>query len=143
MIVYLDASSLIKFHIEEEGSGAVRSMMALAPSLIMSRVGYAEARSGLARARDAGRLQDTAYRAARLTLDIQWAGIVIVDVSETLIQNAGDLAERHLLRGFDSIHLASALLAQDQGGEPVTFSAWDSRLLVAAQTEGLVIAPNA
>jgi len=94
LIVYLDASSLIKFHIEEEGSGAVRSMMALAPSLIMSRVGYAEARSGLARARDAGRLQDTAYRAARLTLDIQWAGIVIVDVSETLIQNASDLAER-------------------------------------------------
>jgi hypothetical protein len=66
---------------------------------------------------------------------------VVVEVSRFLVHRAGDLAARHLIRGFDSIHLASALALRASIGEPLTFSAWDDRLLAAAQAEGLTVAP--
>ena len=141
MTLYFDTSSLLKFHIEEEGSESVRHLMASRQPLAMSRVAYPEARSGLARAYQAGRLNDTEYGSALGTFELQWVGVVIIEVSDGLSLSAGNLAERYLLRGFDAIHLASALAFQDSIGEPVTFSAWDDRLLAAAQAERLSVAP--
>jgi len=50
---------------------------------------------------------------------------------------ARDLIQRHPLRGFDAVHLASALSLKNALGEEVTFSAADGRLLRAAGAENL------
>jgi len=143
LTLYLDTSSLLKFHIEEEGSESLRRLMASRQSFAMSRVAYPEARSGLAGAHRAGRLTEAEYRNAIRSLEIQWMGVLILDLSDKLSRWAGNLAERYLLRGFDAIHLASALAFQESIDEQVTFSAWDDRLLTAARAEGLTIAPTA
>jgi hypothetical protein len=44
---------------------------------------------------------------------------------------------RHPLRGFDAIHLASAIRLQQQLGEEIRVIASDDRLLTAAEEEGL------
>jgi len=50
---------------------------------------------------------------------------------------AGDLAEKHGLRGFDAIHLASAVTLREKLASPVTFSCYDIRLQNASQREKL------
>jgi len=69
--------------------------------------------------------------------------MIVLEASERLVRSAGMLAERYILRGFDAIHLASALFFWRESGEVVTFSAWDDRLLAAAAAEGLTPAPTA
>jgi len=60
-----------------------------------------------------------------------------IKASEALIQEAASLAERHRLRGYDAIHLASAILLKNRLAEPVVFSSWDVALEAAARREGL------
>jgi hypothetical protein len=71
-------------------------------------------------------------------LDAYYDAIVAVDVSEGIVRHAGDLAERHDLRGYDAVHLASAL-AVVPAGEPLV--TWDTALADAARLEGLAVVP--
>ena len=50
---------------------------------------------------------------------------------------AGDLSEKHSLRGFDAIHLASAVTLREKLASGVTFSCSDMRLQIASQREKL------
>jgi hypothetical protein len=47
---------------------------------------------------------------------------------------AGDLAERHALRGHDAVHLASALLFRNA---EVLLATWDGDLATAAVRAGI------
>jgi hypothetical protein len=61
--------------------------------------------------------------------------LLSLDVAEPLARQAGDLAERHRLRGLDALHLASYLaIATEFGGEDVRFSSADTALLRAARS---------
>ena len=58
----------------------------------------------------------------------------LVEVTPQLEEDAGDLAERHALSGFDAIHLASALTLT---GLPIIIATWDLRLRRATRSAGL------
>jgi uncharacterized protein len=58
-------------------------------------------------------------------------------VDAQLALDAGELAERFALRGYDAVHLASALSA---GGQ-VTLVSWDAALRNAAEQNGCALAP--
>ncbi|MDM8563422.1 hypothetical protein QUF54_08725 [Candidatus Marithioploca araucensis] len=45
----------------------------------------------------------------------------------------------HNLRGFDAVHLASALFLQEQLQQPLPFSTFDNRLRHAAIAENLQV----
>jgi uncharacterized protein len=62
---------------------------------------------------------------------------VRVELDHDVLTRARALIQRHALRGFDGIHLASALHLHREVAEPVTFVAADDRLLQAAEAEGL------
>jgi predicted nucleic acid-binding protein len=51
------------------------------------------------------------------------------------VHEAGELAEARALRGFDAVHLASAL----QNGPDTVVVTGDKRLAAAARAEGLVV----
>ena len=59
-------------------------------------------------------------------------------MTDEVVRHAGDLAERHALRGYDAVHLASALAAAADDAVLVT---WDDDLGRAARAEGLAIVP--
>jgi len=66
-----------------------------------------EARSAVERARRAGRIdQADAQRVRSETLRLL-DEIDAIDLDARLARRAGTLAEAHLLRGFDAVHLAS------------------------------------
>ena len=70
-------------------------------------------------------------------LEQDWESYFIVDISQALVKLAGQFAERHALRGFDAIHLASGVTLHKQAKRPVTFYCFDDRLASAARKEGL------
>lgn len=134
MILYLDTSSLVKLYVEETYSSLVREWTKEAGATATSRVAYAEASSAFARRRVEGSLEDEQFGLVLETLAIDWSRLVLLPVRE---RKAGALAVKHLLRGFDAIHLAAASdLPSIFQGEPVLFSSFDTRLLGAARAEG-------
>lgn len=96
---------------------------------------YPEARSALARLRREGALTEIDQVRAKAALDQDWAGFLALDL-DGVWRQAGDLAERHGLRGADSVHLATylALIARSHGTQ-VRFFCFDERLLRAARQE--------
>lgn len=136
MILYLDTSSLIKLYVEENGSSEIESLVGQATLVCTSVVAYPEARSALARLSREGALTSDEHSLARADLDEDWPRYLAIEVSGAVWRAAGDLAEKHALRGFNSLHLASFLYLVDEGlGEPVQFSSFDGRLNGAAQAE--------
>lgn len=134
MILYLDTSSLVKLYVEEPGSGDVRRLVEEAEIVGTSVVAYPEARAALARRRREQSLTATAHRRAKAALDADWPHVLALDVSGALARSAGDLADRHGLRGFDALHLASYLtFGREFPDEDVRFSAADRALERAAR----------
>ena len=71
-------------------------------------------------------------------LDALNAELVIVGVDEALAQRAGELADECALRGYDAVHLASALAL---GPGDTILVTWDRDLSNAAVGAGLAVAP--
>ena len=136
MIVYFDTSSLIKLYVEEEGSFAVRELMASVEGAASSNVLRVELRGSLARMLRSSRLDGSAYDRARADFEQDWPAMTIVPATGVVVEQAAELAERHFLKTLDAIHIASAL-ALSRRGEELVLSSWDRPLLDAAVAEGI------
>ena len=133
MILYLDTSSLVKLYVEEPGSGEVRRLAERAELVGSSVVAYPEARAAFARRRRERSLTGAAHQRVATAFDADWPHVLALEVSDPLARSAGDLAERHRLRGFDAVHLATYLdLALEFPDETVHFSSADRSLARAA-----------
>ena len=141
MILYLDSSSLVKIYIEEDHSDLVREWAGAAKAIATSRVAYPETLSAFARRRERGELEPHALELLQEVLDSDWSDFVLMPVKE---RKAGALAVRHLLRGFDAIHLAAvADLRAMRPRSLVIFSSFDRRLAQAARSERIpLLVPN-
>jgi predicted nucleic acid-binding protein len=139
MILYLDTSALVKLYIEEAGSQEVKAMAKRARIVSSSRVAYVEARAGIARKHREAELSKEEYAQLIKDLKQDWDNYFIVEVSESVAKLGGELTSKHPLRGFDAIHLASALLLRNRTRLEVSFSCFDERLKAAAQAEGLTV----
>ena len=137
MILYLDTSSLIKLYVEEEGSSHVRQLVDAASLVTTSVIAYAEARAALARHRRDRAISPAEHQRVKSEFDRDWPSYLRIEVTEPVYRRAGDLAERHALRGFDALHLASFLSLHPlrPSDEPVIFSSFDENLNRAARTE--------
>lgn len=138
-LAYFDSSALVKLVVEEAGSHDVATLWDGADAVVTSRVAHPEVRAALAAARRDQRLDDLSHAAAKQSWRDFHAALRMVEVTESLEDSAGDLAETHALSGFDAIHLASALTLVDA---PVILATWDRRLLGAARTIGLSTLPS-
>ena len=137
MNLYLDTSSLFKLYVNEEDSDAAMALASRANTISVSQIAYPEFRGSLARAQRGGRLTDQAYLSTLELFERAWVTYAAREVTLPLIRLAGELAAKHYLRGFDAVHLASAVTLQRELDEPVTFSSSDDRLMEAARVEGL------
>ncbi len=136
MIVYLDTSSLVKIYVEEKGSLGIVELVDRSMAAATSIVAYAESRAAFARRMREGAFTKTGYRNLVLSFERDWINYVQVKVTQELMQLAGNLAEKHALRGFDAIHLASAVTLM-KSGIPIVFSCYDEKLQQASSLEKL------
>lgn len=123
---------------DEPGSEIAVELWERAPSRFGSVLVYAEARAAIAAARRAGRIEPRAQRRAVAGLDTTCEGMHLVGVDRALSHHAGELAGAHSLRGYDAVHLATAL-AIDSG---LVLATWDADLAHAALAVGLAVCPG-
>jgi predicted nucleic acid-binding protein len=102
-----------------------------------SILAYPEGRAALAAARRLDRLNEEEHRQALEVFEELYGELAAIGVDEALAARAGGHAEDLGLRGYDAIHLATAL---ELGDEEVVLVTWDRDLARAAGRVGLGIA---
>ena len=136
-MIYLDTSALIKRFVNEKGSPMVQSLLQQPEGVATAKIAYAEIFAGFARKLREGHFSKTLHALACRQFERVWPAYLRVELQDNVLFLARDLIQRHSLRGFDAVHLASALCLKNALGEEVTFAAADGRLLRAASAENL------
>jgi len=133
--VYLDTSSLVKLYVAEPGSDVVRGLVTQASVVATSGIAYPETLAALARRRRERALTMAAFTRAKRAFEEDWTKYLAVEVSASVCREAGELAERYRLRGYDAVHVASYLeVARWAGVAETQFSSFDDRLNRAVET---------
>jgi predicted nucleic acid-binding protein len=102
-----------------------------------SILAYPEGRAALAAAQHLGRLGEDAHKKALVDFEELYADLVTIGVDREVAVRAGEYAEDLKLRGYDAVHLATAL---ELGDEEVVLVTWDRDLAQAAERVGLGVA---
>jgi hypothetical protein len=87
-----------------------------------------------------GRIDTRTLRTAVRAIDDLHAELRVIGIDDALAQFAGELAELHGLRGYDAVHLASAIAIADAALVMVT---WDRDLADATVARGHAVVPAA
>jgi predicted nucleic acid-binding protein len=135
--IYADTSALVKRYFCEVGTEVVADLLRNADLVATSRVAFAEAAAAVARRAREGALGSRQRDRVLDRLARDFERIAVVDVTERVAQACRDLVVRHPLRGFDCIHLSSALLVAGDHRSDWTFLCSDKPLLDSAAAEGL------
>ena len=142
MMLYLDSSALVKRYIAEPGTSEVALAIAEARVVGTSIISRAETAAALAKAIRAGTLTREAAASALQVFRSEWSTLVRIQATEMLIARADALAWELGLRGYDAVHLASALLWKDGMGQEVTVVTFDQQLWAGAERRGLTPLPD-
>ncbi len=137
-LVYFDASAFVKLVVQEQGSETAARLWDGCDAALSSRLAYPEVCAALAAA---GRQRDLGERAlatAERAWYEYWAATRPVELTSAVERRAGELAQRHALRGADAVHLASALAI---GDPELVVAVWDRRLHAGAVAVHLAVAP--
>ena len=137
MILFCDPSALVKLYILEDSSREMQTLAGAASAIAVCRIAWVEMMAALARrAREFPNDAD-AIEVVRKCLRTDWPRYVVVEVTQALVELAGEYADTFALRAYDSVELAAARTLQDMAGEEIQFACFDTRLGKAARMLGM------
>lgn len=142
MIVYLDASALVKKYIEETGSTEVDSLIDQAIVVGTSLISRAEVSAAVAKTVRTETIPQDEANFALNAFRTEWADLLRIEITETTVARADSLAWQHGLRGYDAVHLAAAIIWQETIMEPVTLATFDRQLWHSGRASGLAVWPK-
>jgi uncharacterized protein len=142
MNLYLDTSALVKRYIVETGSPDVNQWIEGAPVVATSLITRAETSSAITRAIRVGILPQDLAQNALFDFRAEWPNFLRLSLTEHTISKADELAWSYGLRGYDAVHLASAISWQEMLREPITMMTFDQQLSIASTKLGLNILPE-
>ncbi len=137
MILYLDTSALVKRYVEEDKSEEVDNLWEETIEIASSTVVFAESMATFRRKFREGVFSEAEYIQTISEFKNEYHRFIIVPISSELNRIIEEILLKYPLRGFDSIHLASALLIQKGSNLNTIFACFDNSLNKAAEQEGL------
>ena len=137
MILYLDTSALVKKYFKEAGSSEVIFHWKKATAIATSSIAYAEAMASFYGKKREANIRRDIFQALIESFQQDWKSLICIQVNDDLNDMIDKVLSRHPLRGFDSIHLASALILHDAAPQELLFACFDKTLVQAAVAEGL------
>lgn len=140
-ILYLDTSALVKQYIQETGSEDVLDLIQGSEHVGTSLISRAEMSAALSRAARSKILPASAAHAAWERFLEDWSSLSRLNVSRQIIDRASLLAWDYPLRGYDAVHLASAILWQETLEAEILLATFDRELWSAAHKAGLSVWP--
>jgi predicted nucleic acid-binding protein len=138
VIYYLDTSALVKRYYTEKGSAWINDRFRSEHLLATSKIAYAELLAALARKRRAREIKEADFAHAVGSFQQEWQELVVVEVTDAVFSDLLSLVKRYPLRGFDAIHLCTALWFRKRVKAEVTFACADHNLLTAAEQEEFI-----
>jgi len=123
---------------DEPGSELAAELWDRAESVVSSQLIYPEARAAAAAAHRRRRITSTTLRRAVDRIDELCTELDAIGLDPDLAHSAGDLAEAHGLRGYDAVHLATALSVES---DSMLLATWDGDLARAAVAAGCSVSP--
>ena len=142
MILYLDASALVKPYVNERGSDQIEMVLGQAESIATAVISRAAVSAALAKAVRLGVLTPEAGAAALQAFRSDWLTLVRVPVTEIVVGRADAFAWDYGLRGYDAIHLAAASVWAEAMGSGLLLATFDRDLWIAAQRLGIRAYPD-
>jgi predicted nucleic acid-binding protein len=142
VIVYFDASALVKRYLREAGTEDVVRLSGTLISAGTSLISRAEVSAAIGRAARLGAISRSDAEAAVTDFRRHWLSLFRVRVDETTMARADTLAWELGLRGYDAVHLASALTWREAMAESPVFATFDRALAKAARAQGLDVWPE-
>ena len=142
MILFLDTSALVKLYVVKNGSDQVHQAAHQVEILAVSRIAWAEFHAALARRARMVPADEPMLDQARSALANHWENFFVVEVSQPVVERAGEQAELYALRAYDAVQLATASYLADQSGQAVQFASFDRRLNKAATAQGMATLPQ-
>jgi predicted nucleic acid-binding protein len=142
MILYLDASALVKRYVAEPGSAEVSESIEAVEAVGTSIISRAETIAALAKAIRVGVLDHDAADSAARIFRTEWQSFIRIQVTESLIARADSLAWELGLRGYDSVHLASAIIWHESMDQELHLVTFDRQLWEAARKRGVKTIPE-
>ena len=145
-VYFFDSSALVKRYVSENGTSWVRGVAAVSAGniIFIAKLTRVEVVSALMRRKRDGSLSARTAQAARLYVERHTVReYEVLKMSDTILEQAEGLLDKHPLRAADAIQLASGLdghrtLISDRRPAPIFVSS-DIRLLTATTTEGLQV----
>jgi len=142
MILFLDASALVKRYISEPGTEELLWWVEQAEAVGTATISRAEVAAALAKAARFGLLGREEALSADRAFRQEWPDFVRLPVSEAVLERAADLAWDQGLRGYDAVQLAAAVSWQDILESQVSFATFDRHLWTASSRVGLAALPE-
>jgi predicted nucleic acid-binding protein len=147
MMYCFDSSALVKCYAPEQGSAWVKSLGASGSenTLYLAQIGMVELAAALSRKVRTQEISHEEYEAALwlFLTDVRAEVYVIAPLSDPIVEFAVDVTRRYPLRGYDAVHLATAvtlnkaLLGADLEPQDVQaiLTGTEERLAAALNTE--------
>ena len=128
MILYLDTSALVKKYFEEKNSAEVISVWKSSLGISTSAVAYAELLAAVYRKASETQANKSLFESVVSSFQEDWSSFIIVEVDNRLNETIHKVIANHGLRGFDAIHLASALAIGSVVADNFIFACYDEKL---------------
>jgi predicted nucleic acid-binding protein len=137
LILFCDTSAVVKLYVHEDGTDTVTERAAASEILAVCRIAWVETMSALARRSREQPRDASTIALARQRFVADWPHYLTLEITQDLVELAGEYSEAFALRAYDSIQLAAAqTLHREMPGE-VAFACFDSRLAKAAGVLGI------
>ena len=145
-VYFFDTSGIVKRYVAETGTAWIISLTSpqAGNTLYLAEITPVEVVAAITRRGRGGGLSPADEATALTEFHNDYpAQYLPVIITPALLAEAMRLAEKHGLRGYDAVQLASALEIHTQhiavGLPPVTLVAADKELIAAATAEGLTV----
>lgn len=135
MRAFFDTSALLKAYVREQGTAEVQSALRRG-SPVVSRITYAELLCATGRAFREGVFTQRARDRIWDRIERDFASFEVIEVRAAVLGRVRAIAERHPLRTYDAVQLATAVTVT-RAKTPIVFWCADWALLAAARAEGL------
>ena len=133
MILFCDTYALVKLYLQEKGSELMLEVARESTVIAVCRIAWIEAMSAFARRSREAPEETPLLNQVRGRFQQDWESFATVEVTQQLVEQAGEYAEIFTHRACDNIQLATAQTLQQEDSGKVSFACFDQRLQKAAQ----------
>ena len=119
MKLYIDSNAFVSQYTNDNPHHAVLTRQAIAESVstASSPITYPEVRAAFSSLKHTKRITGRDYQRAVEDFERDWRTVEQLEVGESLALLAGAIADQHLLKGCDAVHVATAVTLQALGSK--------------------------